>query len=149
MKFSHFFCSLILCVCFISREVVAVLPDENSSPFIPSVIQVSPDQMEKIQKDPSVRTKHIKLDGSLTPEEQVKKEVSEENNKQNGGVGGNWGSGLGSGETAIVIFAIIGVVMVVAWIAVFPVMMYQSILGKKKIQRINVVNVKVFIFSRR
>jgi hypothetical protein len=109
--------SLILCFCFLIKDVQA-------SPT--RMVQVTPEEMEQIKKEnPEAQTKQV----VLKTEEQPANEVLEQTANLFSGFSPN------SGEEVLIVFAVVGVVLVIAWIVSFPVAVYKAIQDKNTEQQ--------------
>jgi hypothetical protein len=143
------FLSIILLVCFISREAVAVLPEKYDRP----IKQISADEMNRLIKNPDVRYKQVLLtqDETKRPEETAKKRIKEgeedkdvdeyhKDDRPDFSSSANaWVNFSGSDEL-LVVFAIVGVVMVIAWVAAFPYTVYKSVANKEDYKNIQLLN---------
>jgi hypothetical protein len=106
------FLSLLLCFCFLIKDVQA-------SP--PRIVQVSPEEMAKIKKEhPEAETKEVVLSDKDEPANRVLETTSDVFS----------GFSPNSGEEVLIVFAIVGVVLVIAWIASFPVAVYKAVKDK-------------------
>lgn len=115
--------------------------------------RVSPETMRLLLQDPRVKHTSILLAANQTPEEAAKKKQEEEEEKKKAepqpeidpeprssdvGVFGHLNFGnMGDSETALIFFALVGAVVVIAWVPYFPVLLYQSISGEKDLTRIH------------
>lgn len=122
------FLSLILCFCFLIKDVHA------SSP---RMVQVSPEEMEKIKKEhPEAKTKEVVISDEDEPVNRVLDTTSDV----------FMGFSPNSGEEVLIVFAIVGVVLVVAWIISFPVAVYKAVKDKNNNQR-HMLGLNYFNFS--
>lgn len=112
----------LLCLCFIPKEVSALVKENT-----PQIVQISPEAMKELEAIPGVESKKV----VMTDEE--KKDPEQTAVKHSSG-GSNIGSAISGmdGRGAIVVIAIIGVVLVIVWLAALPTMVYQAIKHKKQ-----------------
>ncbi len=106
------------------------------------VIQLSPEEMSKLIKAPGIKVKRYLLTQAesenleATAKKKIKKENEEEDEdyKKVSRGGASFGLGMvvfSGGEGAIVTFAIIGVILVIAWIVAFPVMIFEALANRE------------------
>ncbi len=118
---------LSFCICF----TLLINHSYATNKDIP-VVQVSPEEMEQILADKENVSKVERI--PLDPEEE--KTIETKTNE------GNWGSvfqGL-SEEGTLIVLAVVGTVLVVAWIISVPIKLHQVITGKKKYDVINMAS---------
>ncbi len=113
-----------------------------ASPELPEIIEVSPEMMEKLLKNPEfLRIARIE-EKKLSDEEKEKKEEEQKKIQEDSREtfrSGNWTgenlSGAFSGNTdseaALVIFAVMGLVVVIAWLPYFPILIHDVITNGK------------------
>ncbi|HXH74494.1 MAG TPA: hypothetical protein VNJ08_05990 [Bacteriovoracaceae bacterium] len=122
--------SLLLCLCFTTQGLKAQ-------------VQISPDEMQKLLSNPEIRRSHFLLAQQETPEKKKKTKEEEEKEKdENDHVGNvfgnlNLGGGGGNSEAAVIVFAIVGLVIIVAWIPIFPILAYQAATGKRDLEKVH------------
>lgn len=144
------FLSILLLVCFASREVAATFRE----PPEPRFIQVTAEQMNSLTRDPSVRVKQVLLtqEEVIHPQATAHKRIKEGEevddfqdfvNKDShyGGSGVSTWVNFSGGDGPIIVFAIVGLVLVIAWIAAFPYTLYMATTNKKKYQNLQLLNV--------
>lgn len=93
--------------------------------------------MEKIKKEhPEAKTKEVVISDEDEPVNRVLETTADVFN----------GFSPNSGEEVLIVFAIVGVVLVVAWIASFPVAVYKALNDKNANQR-HMISLNYFNFS--
>lgn len=112
-----------------------------------TAIQVSPETLQRLVKQTHAKTQKILLaQNSPQPEDEVKKKIEEEEKKNkksqsstsndmglNGIFNGVSSGGSGNNDAALIVFAVVGLVIIIAWIPYFPLLAYDAISGKKDI----------------
>lgn len=144
---------LIIILCLTTEETVA-----QSEPPL-KTIQLSPAEFQKLVVQSQVKTGKIdvKIQDSRRPEdialeeaqkrkEEEEKEKTGEKTSSRGGVdfGLNaWFSGFhGDDELALLVFAVVGAVIVFAWIPYFPVLAYKALKDDKN-KTVDIVGVSI------
>jgi hypothetical protein len=131
------FLSIILLVCFVSREAAAVLPMK----------QISAEEMNRLIKNPNVRYKQVLLTQNEAKkrikegeEDQDEDEEVSYEDRSNYATGFNAWAHFSRGDELLVVFAIVGVVMVIAWVAAFPYTVYKSVANKEDYKNMQLLN---------
>lgn len=142
-----------------------MMPEHDDFKDMPSIVQLTPDQMNEVTKHSHVKVKHILLAQNQEASEVVKEEVKKEEEKkkkseddedepdykkEGGRAGGGaifTGIALSTSDGLVVAFAIVGVFLVVAWIAAFPVMVYKSLKDSEEYDTHNLLSLQYSRFS--
>lgn len=123
----------------------------------PEILEVSAEQMQKILKyQDGVKTKYIILAESKQEKKDEKDEEKEkkkpENSEQNVSFGSHFNVfhsfGNDSSGSALIVFAVVGLVMVVAWLPYFPVFLYKSIKDKENFEHQHLVSLNYVLSGK-
>jgi hypothetical protein len=106
----------------------------------PKFSRVSPEELGQLLSHPNLkgaRTASILLAQNENPEKAVKKKVDEEaaSNQASPIVDFSHLSDTSrTGEAALVVFAVVGLVVTIAWLPYFPILAYEAITDKENVQ---------------
>lgn len=124
--------------------------------LLPKVLRVSSEEMQEILRyQKGVKAKYIILAQSEQEKEDKEKIQEKRRDSQNDrnlnlnphlDVFHSFGSD--SSGSAMIVFAVIGLVMVVAWLPYFPVFLYKSIKDKEKYERHHLVSLNYLLSGK-
>jgi hypothetical protein len=120
---------------------------------LPEVVQISPEQMQEILKyQRGVKTEYIILAQSEQEEDKEKKKEKRQSTEENIDFSPHFNVfhsfGSDSSGNAMIVFAVVGLVMVVAWLPYFPIFLYKSIKDKEGFDQHHLVSLNYVLSGK-